>query len=90
MGDENPDDIAFEFIKFKPEGEEKTKSSREYTGRGLAKYANNEIYDGEYNEGVTVILILFRDVMEKVNILMQMVINMKVILKIMLSMEQEN
>lgn len=34
MADENPDDNNFEFIKFLPEGDQKTKSSRDYTGKG--------------------------------------------------------
>lgn len=28
------------------------KSSRDYTGRGTAIYANGEIYEGEYRDGV--------------------------------------
>ncbi|CAD8054128.1 unnamed protein product [Paramecium primaurelia] len=51
MADENPDDNNFEFIKFLPEGDQKTKSSRDYTGKGQAKYANNEIYEGDYVDG---------------------------------------
>ncbi|KAM3137522.1 hypothetical protein pb186bvf_010312 [Paramecium bursaria] len=38
--------------KFTPEGGQVGKSSRDYTGRGKALYANNEIYDGEYDNGI--------------------------------------
>lgn len=34
-----------------------SKSSRDYTGRGYAEYANGDIYDGQFVEGVTIIYI---------------------------------
>lgn len=90
MGDENPDDNNFEFIKFLPEGDQKTKSSRDYTGKGLAKYANNEIYEGEYVDGVTVSNLILRKEMEKANIITPMVTSTLEISSTMLSMELVN
>lgn len=46
----------FDFTQITKEGEIKCKSSRDYTGKGIAKYANNEIYDGEYIDGVNIIV----------------------------------
>ena len=37
--------------KFTPEGGVQGTSSRDYTGKGYAIYANNDTYDGDYIEG---------------------------------------
>ena len=42
--------------KFTPEGGQTGKSSRDYTGRGTAVYANGEIYEGEYRDGVSSVI----------------------------------
>lgn len=37
------------------ENGESSNSSRDYTGKGTATYANGEIYEGEFVEGVSFI-----------------------------------
>lgn len=39
-------------FQFTPEGGKPGNSSRDYTGRGLAQYPNNDQYDGYYADGV--------------------------------------
>ena len=41
--------------KFTLEGGQMGKSSRDYSDRGTAIYANSEIYEGEYRDGVFIV-----------------------------------
>ena len=41
--------MPFEFI---PEGKDPTNTTKDYDGKGTAKYPNGEIYEGEYEKGV--------------------------------------
>jgi hypothetical protein len=47
--EEKKEEIPFEFI---PDGKEPTNTTKDYTGKGTAKYPNGEIYEGDYSEGV--------------------------------------
>lgn len=51
--EEKKEEIPFEFV---PQGGEPTNTTKDYTGKGTAKYPNGEVYEGDYSEGVSPIL----------------------------------